>query len=275
MLRDQGYSCSVFHPYYSTGYNRSVVYPLLGFEEFKDIYGLKDLHFIRYGDYADDLSTYKNIIDLYENKEEGEKIFNFTVTMQNHNPYDTAGVDNTIFLSDFDSDAYYEINQYLSLIKSSDSAFEYLVNYFSNVEEKTVILMFGDHQPYFVNAYPEVFGIESGSYDERQYITPFIVWANYDISEADIGDISMNYLANVLFDVTGLERSRYFEFLSNLYIRYPVITANTIIDCNGDVVSNSEESSEEYLRFYEFLQYNLLFDDENRLINVFNLESTH
>ena len=270
MLLKQGYSCTVFHPYYSSGYNRNVVYPLLGFEDFKDISKLENLNELRYDNYTDDLSTYKNIIKLYENKKSGEKIFNFTVTMQNHTPYDSSEFENTIFLADFNTEKYKEINQYLSLIKLSDEAFEYLVNYFSNVEEKTIILMFGDHQPYFVNNYEEVFELNASLYDERRYLTPFILWANYDIEEENIGDISINYLANILFDTAELEKNQYFEFLDRLYKKYPIITDNIIVDANGQEINYTRTLAEQELKVYEFLQYNNLFDEKNRLVNVFN-----
>ena len=37
--------------------------------------------------------------------------------------------------------------QYLTLANKSDEAFQMLVDYFSEYEEPTIILMFGDHQP--------------------------------------------------------------------------------------------------------------------------------
>ena len=43
--------------------------------------------------------------------------------------------------------AYPQAEQYLSLAHASDQAFEQLVNYFSQVEEPTMIVMYGDHQP--------------------------------------------------------------------------------------------------------------------------------
>lgn len=275
LLLEQGYSCSVFHPYYNTGYSRNVVYPLLGFESFGDIATLENLNFIRYGNYTDDLSTYQNIIKLFENKEKDEKIFNFTVTMQNHSPYNSDKFSNNVYLNDFNKEDYSEINQYLSLIKLSDSAFEYLVNYFSNVEEKTIILMFGDHQPGFVNSYPEVFGNQSGSYNEDNYIVPFIIWANYDIEETAINDISMNYLSNVLLDYAGLPKSTFIQFLNKLYDKYPVITDNIIIDASGNAINNSENLNDNSLKLYEFLQYNLLFDEKNRLYNIFEIKNAH
>lgn len=145
-LSAQNYSTSAFHSYYASGYRRNVVYPLLGFSNIKFINELSNLNYLR--EYPDDLSTYKNIIDLYENKEDNEKIFNFTLTMQNHSGYDYNGDDfeNTVLLKD--SSNYPKVNQYLSLIKKSDEALEYLINYFKEQDEHTIILMFGDHQPY-------------------------------------------------------------------------------------------------------------------------------
>ncbi len=143
ILKDYNYSTSAIHCYYPQGYNRSVVYPLLGFETFKHIYSLNDLNYIR--EYPDDLSTYKNIIEIFENKSENEKMFNFTLTMQNHGSYTDESFPSTVVVGNGE---YPRLNQYLSLIKISDDSFKYLVDYFSNVEEPTIIVMFGDHQPY-------------------------------------------------------------------------------------------------------------------------------
>src|SRR5699024_4112380 len=110
---------------------------------FLHINTLKNLEFIR--EYPSDLSTYKNIIDLYENKSEDEKIFNFTLTMQNHGSYTDENFTNTVIAED---GQYPKLNQYLSLIKIADESLKYLINYFENQEEPTIIVLFGDHQPY-------------------------------------------------------------------------------------------------------------------------------
>ena len=45
------------------------------------------------------------------------------------------------------SQEYPKAEQYLSLLKESDAALEYLINYFKGVDEDVVIAFFGDHQP--------------------------------------------------------------------------------------------------------------------------------
>ena len=60
------------------------------------------------------------------------------------------------------------LNQYLSLMKISDKALEELVAYFSNVDEKTVIVFFGDHQPKLEEAFYNSFGKEDTTMESQQ-----------------------------------------------------------------------------------------------------------
>ena len=95
--------------------------------------------------YISDASDMQHIIDTYEKKEAGKPAFIFNVTMQNHGGYTDVypNFENDI-QAQYNSDA---LNQYLSLIHKTDAALEDLVSYFSKVDEKTVIVFFGDHQP--------------------------------------------------------------------------------------------------------------------------------
>ena len=77
--------------------------------------------------------------------------------MQNHLSYNDRSFENNVFLKDYNDEIHFDVNQYLSLVKKSDEAFEYIVNYFRNYDEPTLIMMFGDHQPNLVENYPEVF----------------------------------------------------------------------------------------------------------------------
>ncbi len=46
-----------------------------------------------------------------------------------------------------DLQSYSKAEQYLNMIKMSDKALKELVHYFEKVDEPTVIVFFGDHQP--------------------------------------------------------------------------------------------------------------------------------
>ena len=278
ILKEHGYKTSAFHCYYPQGYNRNIAYPRLGFDSFYSMYELKDLTRIR--EYPDDLSTYKNIIDLYENKQEGEKIFNFTLTMQNHGSYtyDEDDFENTITAM---NGKYPKLDQYLSLIKLSDEALQYLIEYFSNQEEHTIIVLFGDHQPYVEDEfYDEMLSqnyddITSKEAVERKYITPFMIWANYKIDTKkykDLKDISANYLTSLVLDVANIQKTPYLEFLDELREEIPIITGNGYMDKTGKYHDFSEDTEyNELIENYHYLQFNNMFDRKNKLTSLFEV----
>ncbi len=278
ILKEQGYSTSAFHCYYPQGYNRNITYPRLGFESFSSMYELKNLSRIR--EYPDDLSTYKNIVSLYENKKEGEKIFNFTLTMQNHGSYTYDGEDFVTTVTAMDG-KYPKLDQYLSLIKIADESLKYLIDYFSNQEEHTIIVMFGDHQPYVEDEfYDEMLSqnyedISSKEAVERKYITPFMIWANYDIDAKkykNISDLSVNYLTSLVLDVANLQKTPYLEFLDKLREEIPIITGNGYMDKTGIYHDFYEETDyTDLIEDYHYLQFNNMFDNKNKLTSLFQL----
>ena len=274
ILKEQGYTTSAIHCYYPQGYNRNIAYPRLGFDSFISMLTMKDLEYIR--EYPSDLCTYKNIIDIYENKPDNQKMFNFTLTMQNHGSYTDENFTNTVIAED---GQYPKLNQYLSLIKIADESFKYLINYFSNQEEPTIIVMFGDHQPYVEDEFYDTLlsqkyeDITSKEATENKYITPYIIWANYDIDEekyTNVDNISANYLASLVLDVANIQKTPYLQFLDNLRNEIPIITGNGYMDKTGIYHEFSEQN--EYTNLiddYHYLQFNNMFDSSDKLVSLF------
>ncbi len=276
ILKQQGYSTTAMHCYYPQGYNRNIAYPRLGFNSFYHLYTMHNLEYIR--EYPSDLSTYNNIIELYEKKGANEKLFNFTLTMQNHGSYTDENFQSTIIA---ENGQYPKLNQYLSLIKMADNALEYLINYFSHQEEPTIILLFGDHQPYVEDEFYNTLlsqkyeDINSKEASEKKYITPFIIWANYDIDEEkykNVTDISANYLASLLLDVANIQKTPYLQFLDNLRNEIPIITGNGYVDKNNLYHDFSEETEySELINNYHYLQFNNMFDSSSKLTSLFEV----
>ena len=272
ILKELGYSTSAFHCYYSQGYNRNIVYPLMGFDRFYSMNELENLNIMR--EYPDDISTYENIIQLFKNKEKDEKIFNFTLTMQNHSSYDFPNFENTIYYTGEGN--FPKLNQWLTCIKKSDEAFEHLINYFSTYDEPTIIVMFGDHQPYVED---EFYNLLFSNYEnpsdisvqDKKYITPYILWANYDIDTKEIPDISTNYLSSLVLDVAEIPKTPYIKYLDKLREEIPVITGNGYMDKTGTYHNFSDET--EYSKLveeYHFLQYHNMFDSD-KITSLFTI----
>ena len=306
-LEGQGYSSWAFHPYYSSGWNRVSVYENLGFNSFAFLENLIDVSILNdyvqngsdadylqslvdtyYPDrnnmltrqYVSDSYNYDVIIENYENRDKSQPYFAFNVTMQNHGGY-SKGASNFDECIQITSTATYynKASKYLSLVKASDDAFKGLVEYFSNVDEPTVICMFGDHQPSietdFIASLLGVNNINNLTIEQEQarHITPFYIWANYDIEEKEIDKLSANYLSSYVLDIADVKLTEYNKYLLKLSETLPVIDTVGYIDSNNNYYKWSDKSEHsQILSEYEKIQYNNIFDSKHKDNNIFFLE---
>lgn len=256
-MKENGYTTISMHPERAGNYNRSNVYRYYGFDRMlwkQDFENAQEIH-----SGVSDAETYHKIIELYEAREEGEKLFMFDLTMQNHGGYAQEQGPYEVTAQTVQND---ELDEYLSLVKISDAAFADLVGYFEGQEEKVIICMFGDHQPSFSDSILDEVsdGNETSTGAPNQYKTPFVIWANYDIQEADDYDISLNYLGELLMQTAGIPRSPFFTFLEEEREEYPIVTVNGYMDSQGNY--SGWVGDEECFQEYRILQYNYLFDDD-------------
>lgn len=281
-MQMQGYSgINSYHPYLRSGWNRENVYPLLGFNNFyADEYYYQTGNDALVRNYISDEASFNQIIDDYNaaKAQSDAPFYLFNVTMQNHGGYDgKRGAVETDITIENEELAHDEAEQYINLAKKSDEAFEKLVAYFDNVEEPTMIVLFGDHQPPIKNAfYKAQFGRSVDDLTTEQqaawYSTPYVIWANYDIEEAEV-DMSANYLSSYVMNLAGLKLTGYNKYLLDLQKTLPVISAVCYMDAEGNVYANDEKTEySDLLKEYQMVQYNELFDIENRYNDFFFLK---
>lgn len=276
-----GYTTIAAHPYRSSGWNRPTVYADYGFDEVYFESDFQDRAYMR-GDertgYVTDRCDYENLIRWYEEKEEGQPLFLFNVTMQNHSAYQMAwtNLPKEVWLTGELENRFQTVNQYLSLVYQSDQAFGDLIDYFSQVEEPTMILLFGDHQPQVAtNFYTDVLGTNPDTATaQKKQMVPFVLWANYDISEAQGVELSLNYLSALLMDTANLPMTGYQKFLSQLWETAPVINTVGIGDAQGNWYGENAALPEELdgaIEDYKVLLYNNVFDKKDRVESFFTL----
>ena len=254
-LASLGYETYAQHPYYASGWNREKVYPLIGFEHLNFIDDYANKTYVR--KYVSDDADMQHIIDTYENKEDGKPAFIFNVTMQNHGGYTDAFSDlsEDVHATNYNSEV---LDRYLSLIRLTDQSLEKLVDYFSNVDEKTVIVFFGDHQPSdaVVAQIQDSMLLPGESVPDEQlrkrYLVPYLVWANYDIDGATQQNTSLNYLSAEVLKAAGVPTDAYQNFLLDLQKSYPVMSAAGRTDAS--------DADENMLNTYKKLQYYNLFE---------------
>lgn len=236
-LKDYDYQTVAMHPFYEICWKRNSVYNFMGFDDFvsgedmSDDYGLyqsADRWNKGFGDNVEYIRTlisdsyfYDRVIEQFENKT-SDRIFIFGLTVQNHSGYEYDG-------DDFETDVHIEApegeypraEQYLSLVKDSDEALKELITYFEGVEEKTIIVFFGDHQP---NVEAEL--MDAMNPDRNKFVnsylarfqTPFVIWSNYEIpvERKYMGIISANYLGIDTLKMAGVPLSSEYKMIDSL-----------------------------------------------------------
>ena len=281
-LSDLGYDSVAMHPYDAFGWNRLSVYRYYGFDEMHFIEDFQNVVNVR--DYCSDRSNYENLIRTFEDHRAANQdtpLFLFNVTMQNHGDYWPRwdGLEKTVWLTGDLEDDYEGVDMYLSLVRESDNAFKELIEYFQQVEEPTVIVMFGDHQPGLPNEfYEDLFGQHKDTLEAEQamcmYQIPYVIWANYDIGGKEYGDFSLNYLSTVLVDALGFPKTGYQQFLSEAMQTLPIITRNFYRTASGLCSADTSvlpQEAQNILSEYAILQYNGIKGKENRYDGFFNL----
>lgn len=270
-LKDQGYKTVAMHPYPGVNWNRNECYTNMGFDEFWDIDSYEGSEEIR--NYVSDKADYEKLIEKVESKENpDDKLFLFNVTMQNHGGYDTLydNFEQEVWLTGDMEGKYPKADQYLSLMKRSDEALEYLISYFEDIDEPTMIVLFGDHQPSVEDEfYDEILGKSSDEVDDKDslmwYQTPFIIWTNYETEAENKGKMGAIYLAPELLERAGLEMSPYEKFLLTMEETFPVVHPLGVYTQDGEYYSWSETENldspfSDLIKNYEYLAYNHIFD---------------
>lgn len=272
-----GYQTVAMHPFYEVCWKRNSIYKFMGFDDFisgedmsddAGLYVSADRWEKGFGDDVEYIRTlisdsffYKQVIDQYENKT-SDRIFIFGVTVQNHSTYEYAG-------EDFETDVhitkpegeYPRANQYLSLVKDSDEALEELISYFENVDEKTIIVFFGDHQP---NVESELIDLLAPQRDVfvnsylTRFQTPYLIWSNYDIEKETkygIGVTSANYLGLKTLECAGIPLSREYQMIRDAEAIAPAMATWGYYDRFNFWNGREEPYNDEVLNMYNFYTY--------------------
>ena len=274
--KNLGYSTISFHPYLSSGWNRTSVYDWMGFDTQyyeEDVVDREDIR-----QYVSDSCDYKQLYRWTEETDGPPLLFN--VTMQNHRGYAQGwkNLDRSVEVVGQTQGSKTATTQFFSLMKESDKAIEELIEYYSASDETTMIVFFGDHQPSLGNEfYEELYGkpLDERTTEEvlQQYEVPFFIWANYDIPEAENVRISANYLSVLTRQLAGLPLSGYDTLLQELMEVLPVATTVGFVTNDGLVTDKEADLPAEIQALYadyRLMAYNYIFDQKHHPQNFYS-----
>lgn len=268
-FNEQGYKTEAMHPITGSFYNRRNVNNYLGFDNFDHFDNkYKEIQ----SEFLWDEDFFDYIIEGYENsKSNGQPYFNFSVTYQNHGPYASEKYTEEQFLkkqSNYDDENYNIVNNYLRGINGTDKAIKELVEYFRGQDEETIIVLFGDHNPWLGtdNSAYKMLGIDLDLSNidgfKNYYQTPYLIWANDAAKETFnsefVGEgntISPNYLMAELFEYLGWQGNEYMQYVTDTKKLFDV-NHEIFFKENGEYKNKSEiENKDAWFNFRNIQHY--------------------
>lgn len=272
ILRDQGYHTVAMHPYKATNYNRNTSYKTLGFEQmvFEEDFPT-DAHRIR--GYVSDSAMYQQVIDLYENHrtDSDAPLFLFGITMQNHGGYwaETLHLPSRV---NFTAQGYQDstigcMEDYFAGIRASDKALGELIRYFSDSEEPTIVIYFGDHMSDAGTKSEKMFALQSWydpagfSSDLRSHRVPYLVWSNCGISAVNTPIMDISMLLPSVLTQTGLKMPAVWRYLLDQQQQCMAFNSSIYVAPDHSIhpISEATENIQAYLDIYELLTYDYVW----------------
>lgn len=224
VLKGQGYHTTAVHNFKNWYYGRNEIYKELGFEKYVSMEFFNNPNYI--GPWIDDRRLMEIALDELK-QTEGPDFLN-VVTVSSHGPYTDHRFENMneITSSDMTEGSKHILNLYTNLLKEADDAIRLLIEGVEEMDEPTVVVIYGDHLPFLGKGY-DVFK-ESGyfngdleDYNEylKMYETPLLVWDNFKEPRVkEELNMSANFLGSYILAYAQKEMSPIFQMNRLLYL---------------------------------------------------------
>lgn len=258
-FNENGYKTIAMHPYNRNMYRREVVYPNLGFQEYRSADDFKNNSRIDNSKYISDESTFNEVLAELKNSQKPE--FIHLVTMQNHMPYDNNFYSKHNFSVTAKNGANPEntktVQAYLEGISHSDKAMKNFLSEIKKLNEKTIVVFWGDHWP---GIYGEMFEKELNKNDIRR--TPLFVYSNFKKEKEDLGTSSLIYNQILALNSFNSKLSAFQYLLSDLREKYPALTKQFV---------KTDEKSD-VLKDFEMIEYDILSGNKYSLGDFYKIK---
>lgn len=274
-FNNNGYETMYLTPWGETSYRSKYVYSILGAD--KTIYG-KDLNGKLKGTFYSDESIVNDIYDRLKTTSKGNYKFIMAASGQNHFPYldkyKESDYDVKIKSTKYDKEATNMFRSYAQGIYDADKALNQLYKKIQNLDTPTIVVMFGDHQPYmgkkdntsdylqnsYFNTNDEIIN------DIRLHTTKAVILANFKLDTSDnLEFINSSYLGAYVLNKMDLKVSDYFKFIDYSRKTIPVFNRSVIYNSKTNTYTKMDQATKQEkgaINNYKNVQYYKFFDFE-------------
>lgn len=233
-LSELGYGTHVVHNNGANFYSRMNAFSMMGFDTFTSKEMMDIREYTPLGTWPTDdilIGEVEKALDYTPDQPD----FVYTITVQTHGDYPTEKVleDPAIQVSGAESEGKnYAWEYYVNMLHEEDQFIENLIDMLSQRDEKTIVVLFGDHLP--------TMGLtEEDMATGSLFLTQYITWDNFGLEREEKDLTSYQLLAEIL-DRLGIHTGTMFTYHQN---------------------RDSYGSEEEYQKGMELLQYDILYGE--------------
>ena len=102
---------------------------------------------------------------------------------------------------------------------------------------------------------------------ENLYTVPFFIWTNYESEASELEITSLNFLSTLALERAGIALPAYNQFLADMMEVVPAVNARGYYSKSEEKFKHVEDATgeeAEWLKNYEILQYNNMFDKREK-----------
>ena len=270
----QGYETVYRHPGYGWFYNRRNVNRYLGFDGsvFTED-GFGELVDPRSAPHRSDKQLFDFLLgELSARTADQPPLFSFSVTYQNHGPYDDQSSGGIRPLSPeatgWSAESCNILNNYLDGVSDTLTELSRFVDALERLDRPVVLVLFGDHKPWLGNdaaVYKEL-GVDlsaattEGFYN--YYSAPYFIWANSAakaVLDRDFtgrgGDFSPCFLMTELFDLCGWEGPGFLRLSRGMRALTPLLHEQDLFIEDGALTDSLSPEAQAYFLRYRAADY--------------------
>ena len=269
----QGYDTVYRHPGHGWFYNRSNVNEFLGFSE--SVFTENGFGALVDPDEApkrSDAMLFDYLLaDLDARTGNDPPLFSFSVSYQNHGPYDDRNRPAGALTepgTGWSLSTVSIVNNYLDGVADTIAELRAFVDELDERDTPVVLVVYGDHKPWLGNdasAYIEMgvsFDLSTLEGFYNYYATPYLIWANRAAKEVlgadftgDGGDFSPCFLMPKLFDLCAWDGPAFMALSRELRARTPLVHEQGLYLVRGALTETLPPEDEAFYLRYRRAEY--------------------
>ena len=250
--KQNGYKTTAIHPYNGGMYKRNYTLPKQGFDRFIDKAEMEftEHEHNKHGEIGEiiDRSAYNQALKVL--RENTEKQMIGIITMQNHAPYPADLFDETTFevsAKGENEEALKSVETFMNMVHRSDAYLGEFIEKLDVLDEKVVVLFYGDHAP---GVFPKVIENKDQKVRNLARLTPYFIYANFDLPKIELPTTTPNCLANMLYNVLNVQKPTLNYLLDEICVQTPILS--------GFYLGKQGPFQSTELSEYEMINYDIL-----------------